>query len=97
MTHFFCAKRHSNRRTAGGRYIFSIQISLSTTKAFAICRPRRRGIRVQSCPLVVLLFLMLDIDAHVHAAGAVVAIGNAIMAVDGLRGLFLIVPIAQRR
>ena len=41
-----------------------------------------------------LSFLMLDVKPHVHAAGAVVAIGNAIMTVDSLRGLLLIVPIA---
>ena len=43
------------------------------------------------------LVVVFDIDAHVHAAGTVVTIGNAIMAVNSLRGLLLIVPIAQRR
>ena len=33
---FICAKRMTNRRAAGDRYSYSIQISYSTTKDFDI-------------------------------------------------------------
>ncbi len=69
------------------------------TASQASNRPNRRSIHIQStCNRFLFstlrLFFMLDVKPHIHATGAVVAIGNAIMAVDSLRGLLFIVPIA---